>query len=415
MISLAERNDKLMGILFLDLDLFKSVNDTMGHEAGDSLLITIAERLNQIVRKSDMVCRFGGDEFIVMLPLMEDEDQIRTAAEKLMDIFREPVSLRNQEFTVTASCGVAVYPYDGETAEKLIKNADLAMYESKNAGKNRYTLCTPIMKQEITERVELSNDLYRALERDELLLYYQPQVSIETDKIVGVEALIRWDHPKRGIISPGLFIPLAEQTGLIHSIGEWVLKTACSQNKSWQEKGYAPVVIAVNLSVEQFRSMKLIETVSTTLEQTGLDPEYLELEITESIAINEPEYIIDMLQKLREIGVSIAIDDFGTEYSSLSRLKSLPIDKLKMAMEFVQGIDKETKDEAIASVIINLARSLGLKVIAEGVEKENQYRFFKDRVCDEVQGYYFYRPMPAEAMERIMEESMLGISGKTFN
>jgi diguanylate cyclase (GGDEF)-like protein len=405
MVALAEKKDKLMGIMFLDLDLFKSINDTLGHEAGDKLLVTVAERLSRIVRKSDMVCRFGGDEFLVMLPHMEEHGEIKAASERIMEAFKKPIRVGSQEFYVTASCGIAVYPSDGATAEMLIKNADLAMYESKKAGKNRYTFCTPVMKEEVREKVELANDLYKAMERDELFLYYQPQICVKTNRIVGLEALIRWKHPERGIISPGVFIPIAEQTGLIHSIGEWVLKTACTQNKVWQMKGYDPLVMAVNLSVEQFRGTRLIEVVSESLKESGLDSKYLELEITESIAINEPDYIIEVLRKLKSLGVFISIDDFGTQYSSLSRLKELPIDRLKMAMEFVQGIDKGTKDEAIAVVIINLAKSLGLKVIAEGVEAEEQYKFLKDRVCDEVQGYYFYRPMPAEDIEKIMQKT----------
>lgn len=406
MTAIAQRKEMLLGILFLDLDLFKSINDTRGHDAGDMLLKTVAERFCKAVRRSDLVCRFGGDEFLVMLPLMKSQDKIRTATEKIMEIFENTVSVKNQEFHITASCGVAVYPYDGETPEALIKNADLAMYESKNTGKNKYTFCTPIMRQEVTEKVELYNDLQTALERDELILHYQPQVCIETNRIIGLEALIRWNHPQRGIVLPGVFIPIAEQTGLIHRIGEWVLNTAVKKNKEWQDMGFEPMVMSVNLSVEQFKGSSLVAVIEETLNESGLDPKFLELEITESVATREPEYIIGVLHRLKETGVSISIDDFGTEYSSLSRLKELPIDRLKLAMEFVQGIDKGTKDEAIAVVIIDLAKSLGLRVIAEGVEEESQYRFMKKRVCDDVQGYYFYRPMPPEEIEQIFREEM---------
>ena len=402
MIELAKRKEKLIGILFLDLDEFKSINDTMGHDSGDKLLIEVSRRLSKVVRKSDAVCRFGGDEFLVMLPDMDEPDQIKITTEKIMEVFEKPIELKDQEFYVTASCGVAVYPVDGHDSETLIKSADLAMYESKEGGKNRFTFCTPIMKEAVKEKMQLSNDLYRALEHEEFMLYYQPQVNIESGKIIGLEALIRWNHPDRGIISPSVFIPLAEQTGLIHKIGEWVVKTACIQNKIWQSRGFSPLVMAVNLSVEQFRGNKLVEVVSNALIESNLEAKYLELEITESIAIKEPTYIIGILHQLKTLGVSISIDDFGTEYSSLSRLKELPIDRLKMAMEFVQGIDKGSKDEAIAMVIINLAKSLGLKVIAEGVEQEGQLIFLKDRICDEVQGYYFYRPMPADEIEKIM-------------
>ncbi|WP_422485370.1 EAL domain-containing protein [Gudongella sp. DL1XJH-153] len=402
MLKLAKRNERLVGVLFLDLDLFKSINDSLGHEAGDKLLVTIGERLTSLLRESDMACRFGGDEFLIMLPHMKNHENIRKATEKIMRAFEEPVTIDGQDFYVTASSGVAVYPLDGEDSETLVKNADLAMYESKSKGKNRYTFCTPIMKEEIREKVQLSNDLYRALEREELVLYYQPQLSIETGKIIGLEALIRWMHPERGMISPGVFIPMAEQTGLIQSIGDWVIKTASRQNKIWQQEGYDPVAVAVNISVEQFRGSQLVEVVSEALKESKLEPQYLELEITESIAIQEPDYIIGVLERLKSLGVSIAIDDFGTEYSSLSRLKELPVDKLKMAMEFVQGIDKDSKDKAIATVIINLAKSLGLRVIAEGVEKKGQLDFLRDRACDEAQGYYFYRPMPVEEVEKIL-------------
>ncbi len=403
MIELSKRKEKLLGILFLDLDEFKSINDTMGHETGDKLLVTIGKRLLEVVRKADVVCRFGGDEFLVMLPQMDDIHQIETATEKVMGVFQEAIIINDQNLHMTVSCGVAVHPLDGQDAVSLIKSADLAMYESKNSGKNRYSFCTPIMKEAVEEKIQLTNDLYRALEREELMLYYQPQVNIESGNIIGLEALIRWNHPSRGLVSPGQFIPLAEETGLIHKIGAWVLKTACMQNKAWQAKGYTPVIMAVNLSVEQFRDSRLVGIISEALVESELEPRYLELEITEGIAIRESSQIIGLLHQIKALGVYISIDDFGTEYSSLSRLKELPIDRLKMAKEFVQGIDKGTKDEAIALVIINLAKSLGLKVIAEGVEEEGQFAFLKDRVCDEVQGFYFYRPMPAEDIEEIMK------------
>lgn len=311
-------------------------------------------------------------------------------------------SINEQSFYVTTSYDIAVYSTDELDLETFIKSTDLTMNEPKEGGKKRFMFYNPIMKEAFRDKMQLLNDLYRALEREELILYYQPQVNIKTDEIIGLEALIRWNHPEKGIVLPGIFIPLAEQIGLIHAIGEWVIKTACKQNKAWKAKGFVPVVMAVNLSVEQFRSSKLFEVVSEALMENELDSRYLELEITESIAIKEIEYIIGTLHQLKALGVSISIDDFGTEYSSLSRLKELPIDRLKIAMEFVQGIDKGTKDKAIAMFIINLAKSLGLRVIAEGVEVESQLAFLKDCGCDEVQGYYFYHPMPADEIEKIM-------------
>lgn len=402
MIQIERRKDELIGVLFFDLDDFKSVNDTMGHDSGDQLLKEISNRLSCLTRKMDTVCRFGGDEFLVMLPMMGSIEEIITTTEKVMKTFEAPVRIKEQEFFITASCGVAIYPLDGTTSEMLIKSADMAMYEAKGNGKNAYAFCTPVMKESVMKKMKLTNDLYHAVEQEEFILHYQPQIHIESGRIIGLEALIRWQHPERGLLSPCVFIPLAEQTGLIHKIGEWVLNTACKQNKEWQNKGFTPVLMAVNLSVEQFRGNGFIEVIEKALEKSGLDPSYLELEITESVAIKEPNYIVKILQQMKALGVSISIDDFGTEYSSLSRLKELPVDRLKIAMEFVRGIDTGEKDEAIAMVIINLAKNLGLKVIAEGVEKESQLNFLKSRVCDDVQGYYFYHPMPADEIEKIM-------------
>jgi EAL domain-containing protein (putative c-di-GMP-specific phosphodiesterase class I) len=321
-----------------------------------------------------------------------------------MGAFNRPMYVGEHEFFITASAGIAIYPDDGRDSNTLKKNADLAMYEAKELGKNQAAFCTAGLKEDVERRVQLSNLLYRALENRELVLYYQPLVDIATKKIIGVEALLRWDHPELGMISPGVFIPLAEQTGLINPIGRWVLETACRQNKAWQDAGLAPLRLAVNLSVEQFHDPNLVEIVGETLNDTGLEAQYLELEITESIAIRETGYICQILQKLKTLGVLIAIDDFGTKYSSLARIKQLPIDRIKMAMEFVHGISVSEKDEAIAKVIINLASNLGLKVIAEGVETESQFEFLKSRVCDEVQGYYFYRPMPAADLERLLRK-----------
>ncbi|MBC8005402.1 MAG: EAL domain-containing protein [Verrucomicrobia bacterium] len=401
-IHLARRSEKLIGVLFIDLDSFKAVNDTMGHKGGDDLLKQVAKKLTHLVRQYDTVSRFGGDEFLIMIPQFTSIEDIQKVAQAIMKAFYTPMTVNDQEFYITASTGIAIYPVDGEDADTLIKNADMAMYASKDGGKNQYTLCTPVMKEDILKKMQMTNSLYRALDRNELVLYYQPQINIATKEIIGLEALIRWKHPHLGMISPATFIPLAEQTGLINPIGQWVLQTACRQNKSWQDMGFAPIRIAVNLSVEQFRSPNLAGIVSSTLRETGLPPEYLELEITESIAIKEANYIIHMLNDLKSIGVTISIDDFGTEYSSLSRLKELPIDRIKMAMQFVQGISTNNKDEAIIEVIIHLAKSLGLKIIAEGVETELQVAFLAQAACDEIQGYYYYKPMLAEEVELIL-------------
>ncbi|SMP57853.1 EAL domain-containing protein [Anoxynatronum buryatiense] len=405
-IAKAAQTGKRIGLLFLDLDSFKSVNDTMGHEGGDQLLVQAAGNMSRKIREQDTLCRFGGDEFLILFPEMETRQQIQTMAENIMEVFGDPIQVKEQEFFVTASGGIAVYPEDGTDAESLIKNADLAMYHAKDQGKNQVAGCTPTMKQGIEDKTQLTSQLYRAIERQELVLYYQPQININTGQMVGVEALVRWQHPEKGLIPPGVFIPLAEQTGLINAIGRWVLETASRQNKAWQNLGLPLVTMAVNLSVEQFRNPRLVEMVYQVLQETGLSSACLELEITESIAIKETTYPIALLQQLKHLGVTISIDDFGTEYSSLSRIKELPVDRLKIAMEFVHGIDKGGKDQAIARSIIHLAKSLGLSVIAEGVETLQQLQFLKEQQCDDVQGFHFYKPMPAPQIEALLRKEM---------
>ncbi len=401
-IHLAKRTEKLIGVFFIDIDSFKSINDTLGHESGDELLKQVAERLSNTVRKHDTVSRFGGDEFLIMFNNISSIGDITYLADKIMESFKAPIIIKEQEFFITASIGISTFPQDGEDAESLLKNADMAMYISKEQGKNTYTLSTPILKDDILKKIKLTNHLYRALENNELEIYYQPQIDLYTKKIIGLEALLRWNHPEIGRISPQVFIPLAEQTGLINSIGEWVLRTACTQNVAWQTQGFEPLRMAVNLSAEQFKSNSLITKVKDILIETALDPKYLELEITESIAVKGHTNIIQMLNQLKELGVSISIDDFGTEYSSLHRLKMLPIDRIKMDMNFVQSISKSSKDDAIVRIIIQLAQSLELKVIAEGVETKSQLDFLSNQICDEIQGYYYYKPMPAVEIEKIL-------------
>ncbi len=403
-IELAEKEDKAVSIVFVDLDNFKSVNDTMGHKGGDSLLGEVAKELVAKLRDRDIVARFGGDEFMIMVDSLDDRDNIIKVADKIMSIFSKPFNIEGQEFFVKASAGIATFPIDGEDSETLIKNADNAMYAAKYKGKNGYSLCTSEMKDEVQKNMRLSNDLHYAIERDELVLYYQPQVNLSNKEITGLEALIRWKHPEFGMVSPGVFIPLAEKNGLIHIIGEWVIKTACRQNKKLQDMGLAYIDMAVNLSSVQFTDDQIVEKIKRALIETELDPKYLELEITESIAINETGSLVETLEKLQELGVSIAIDDFGTEYSSLSRLKNLPIDRIKVDMEFIRGIGENQKDEAITVIIINLAKSLGLNVLAEGVETSPQLDFLNKKMCDYVQGYYYYRPMPADDLEELLEK-----------
>lgn len=397
----AEKTQKMIGAVFLDLDAFKSVNDTLGHDQGDRLLIEVSKALTKAVRDRDTVARFGGDEFILMLNQLSSKDELVRIMDRLMDVIQKPVTLAEQEFFVSVSAGVAVYPQDGNEPEILLKNADLAMFKAKCTGKSRYVLCTQEMKNEILEKAQLTNLLYNALEKNQFILHYQPQVDISTRTIVGLEALIRWDLPERGIISPAAFIPLAEQTGLIYAIGEWVMREACIQNRRWRDMGYSDLRMAVNVSVQQLRNSRFIQTVEDTLRETGLPARYLELEITESVTNGNTDNIVAVLHRLKALGVSISIDDFGTEYSSLSRLKFLPVDRIKIDMQFVQGIERSDKDRAISKVIINLARSLRLKVIAEGVETASQLDFLSRGMCDEIQGYYYYKPMPAEEVEGV--------------
>lgn len=400
-IALSKGTQKLIGVMFIDLDLFKSVNDTIGHEGGDQLLREVAQRLSGAIRKSDTLSRFGGDEFLIIINQIQREEDLHKISQTIISLFEEPFLVHHHEFFITASAGVAFYPIDGDDTSTLIKYADIALYRAKEQGKNQYMLCSATMKDEVAQQIRLTNQLYRALDRNEFILHYQPQVDIQSGKVIGLEALIRWQHPELGIISPSLFIPLAEQTGLITSIGEWVLRTACAQNKAWQDKGLPPIPVAVNLSVQQFKTTDLVKLVNDILLETGLSPQYLELEITESIAIKESTAIISILNELKALGLTIAIDDFGTEYSSLSRVKQLPIDRIKMAIQFVRGIGKNQKDEAIANVIIRLAKNLDVKIIAEGVETQEQLEFLTAECCDEVQGYYFYTPMPPEEINTI--------------
>lgn len=403
-IQLASRNNTNIAVLFLDVDSFKSINDTMGHEGGDILIQNIAHKLAGSLRAKDIIARFGGDEFLILIDHFKGVEELTAIVDQTMALFNEPIILNDQEIFITASVGIAMYPRDGENTETLIKHADTAMYTAKEKGKNQYAFCSTDMKELVQYRASLSNKLYRALERNELQVYYQPQIDVQTEKIIGLEALMRWQIPDRGMVSPMEFIPLAEQTGLIIPIGNWILETACRQIVEWKQMGLGDLRIAVNLSVVQLRNPGFVKQVERILEQTGIHPSYLELEITESATTKEADYIIRVLNELKALGVMISIDDFGTEYSSLNRLKMLPIDKIKMDIQFVRGIDKSPKDQAITLIIMNLAKSLDLKLIAEGVESSSQLNFLKNRMCDEVQGFYYYKPMPAAEIVKILQE-----------
>ncbi len=402
-IKLAKRMAKFAAVLFLDIDGFKMINDSMGHQAGDMLLVEVSKRLKAMLRESDIIARLGGDEFVILIEDIADVQAIEIIANKVLEIFREPFVLDHQECFISTSIGVAVYPIDGENSEALIKNADIAMYHAKEKGKNQYVLCSQSIKNRVLETMKMSNHLFHALERKEFEVYYQPQINCGTNLIVGAEALIRWNHPELGMVMPGMFIPIAEQTGLILPIGEWVLRTACIQAKVWQNAGYPRIRMGVNLSIRQFQNHDITGEVRTILDEAGLNPEYLELEITESIAVHEKDYVRDALFTLRDMGIHISIDDFGIEYSSMNHLKQLPVDRIKIPLPFVQGIEENSKDEAITKSIIVLAKSLGLKITAEGVETKAQYEFLTQRMCDEIQGYYHFKPMSADDFENLLK------------
>jgi len=400
----AEEQDQMLSVLFLDLDRFKIINDSMGHGFGDLMLQSVAQRLTACVREFDTVARMGGDEFTLLLPNIGTMETTTRIADQVLETFKEPLKIDGHELHITPSIGISVYPNDGQDAVTLMKNADTAMYRAKEQGKNNYQLYTPLMNTQVFKRLELERELRKALEREEFVLFYQPQISSSTGKIIGMEALIRWQHPERGLLSPFHFIPLAEETGLIVPIGEWVLRAACRQNKAWQDAGLPPLHVAVNLSMIQFQQKDLIETVVRVLQETGLHPQYLELEITESIAMHNTDYVIGKLNELVNLGVQISIDDFGTGFSSLNYLKKFPINKLKIDRSFITDITSDSDDALIVTAIIAMAHSLKLNVIVEGVETEAQRSYLPTLGCDEMQGYLFSAPVPPREFMKMLEE-----------
>lgn len=398
----ARRNEQMLAVMFLDLDQFKVVNDTAGHVEGDKLLQSVSQQLNSVLREGDTVARVGGDEFILLLPKIEQLADATEIAERVLTAVGRTRVIVGHEFNISTSIGITLFPTDGDDAETLLTNADIAMYQAKELGKNNFQFFTPVMNTRIQNRLALENDLRHGLERGEFVVYYQPQLNISTGQIVGVEALVRWQHPERGLVLPMEFIPVAEETGLIVPLGEWVLHAACAQIRSWQEAGLPPLRVAVNLSAREFQQGNLIEAVAGVLEETGLAPKFLQLEITEGISIQDVDFTIKVLGELKEMGVQIAIDDFGTGYSALSYLSRFPIDVVKIDRSFVCDLTIDATDAEIATTIIVMAHNLGLEVIAEGVETEEQLAFLKQRRCDEMQGYLFSKPVPAEKLEEIL-------------
>lgn len=400
----AGRSHQKLAVFFCDLDRFKDINDSLGHTIGDTLLKSVAERIRRCVRDGDTVARFGGDEFTLMIPKIENVEDAAKIAQKIIETLKIPFFISDRELFVTTSIGVSIFPIDGGDPETLVRNADTAMYRAKDQGRDNYQLYAPAMNARALERLALENMLRKALSNDELVLFYQPKIDARTGAITGVEALIRWNHPERGLVSPAHFISLAEASGLIVPIGEWVLRTACKQIKQWQRKFDHGISVSVNLSARQFQQPDLIEMIRSSVEESKIDPGSLELEITESNAMQNAENTIYLLRELKSIGVRISMDDFGTGYSSLNYLKRFPIDILKLDQMFVKDVPGDRSDGAIVSAVIQLAHNLDLQVVAEGVERQEQLDFLTRQGCDTIQGYFFSVPLPAEQLETYMLE-----------
>jgi diguanylate cyclase (GGDEF)-like protein/PAS domain S-box-containing protein len=394
----SKQNKCQFALLFLDLDRFKAINDTMGHEVGDQVLIEIAERLKACVEENDIISRYGGDEFSVLLP-ESGEQRASQVAYQILTKLSLPLTFQHHEILVTPSIGISLFPSHGENFDRLIKNADLAMYHAKSLGRNNFQFFDEELNKKAQYELELEINLRKALEQNQLVLFYQPQVNLETNSVYGAEALMRWVHPEKGIIPPADFIPIAEETGLIIPMGEWAIRTACQENKKWQLAGFSPIIVSVNISAKQFFQSNLVEIVKSALTETGLEPDFLELEITESITM-DVERSISTLLELKKLGVKISIDDFGTGYSSLNYLRRLPIDKLKIDQSFIRECPHDINSNTIVRTIIVMAHLLKLQVKAEGVEKEEQVSFLLGQGCKEAQGYLFSKPIPVSEFER---------------
>jgi diguanylate cyclase (GGDEF)-like protein len=409
-IEAARRHRRQFAVLFIDLDRFKIINDSLGHEAGDILLVEIANRLRHNLRSSDIVARLGGDEFVVMLEQAARREDIEVLTRKLLSVVSEPIQLSGHECHTTASIGVAMFPADGSDVHTLTKNADMAMYLVKEDGKNDFRFFTKQVKMQSIERLTLETSLRHALDRNEFSLHYQPKVDLATRQITGVEALLRWTHPERGMLPPAQFIPLAEETGLIVPIGCWVLKEACAQNMAWQRRGLRPVSMAVNLSPRQFVDENLLHDIDEALAASGMSPVLLQLEVTESMVMRNVSRAVKVLDAIQSRGIRLAIDDFGTGYSSMSLMKQFPIDTIKIDRSFVRDLPKDSEDQAITQAIISMGKALGMTVIAEGVETAEQETFLRNHACDEMQGYLFSKPVPPEQLAELLRSGPLLVS-----
>lgn len=404
----AQRKGLMVAVFFLDLDNFKTINDTMGHSSGDKLLMKVGEELRLKLRRCDTIARLGGDEFIILQTNIRDLKEVYRFASRLLETFKRPWNLNEREFYVTSSIGISIYPDDGTDLQELMKNADAAMYHAKEAGKNNFKVYTQELNLHIMRRMEIENQLRKAAERNEFVLYYQPQIELVTGNVISVEALLRWSNPIIGWILPESFIHVAEEIGLINNIGEWVLRTACRQLSDWRSKGFSDLKVSVNLSVRQFQQPNLVKLVTEIAEETGIKPEWLELEVTESLAMQNLDHTITVLEKFKEMGIGVSLDDFGKGYSSLNYLKIMPINNLKIDKTFIHGIASNSKQAKIAKSLISLAHNMSLTVTAEGVENTAQLDFLIKEGCDIVQGYLFSRPKPADKLDLNTYEAFLG-------
>ncbi|WP_172825451.1 GGDEF and EAL domain-containing protein [Geobacter sp. DSM 9736] len=398
----AKRFDEKLAVLFIDLDNFKGINDTKGHAIGDKLLTAVGKRLVKCVRSNDTVARLGGDEFVIVASDIQQEQDVTHIGQKILDMLGEPLEIEGNELFTSASIGIALFPLDGQTVGKLLKNADTAMYAAKESGRNNYKFFSREMNRKAVERMEIETSLRRALDKEEFYLLYQPQVNVRTGSITGVEALLRWNHPERGLLLPDKFIPVAEDTGLIIQIGEWVIRTACRQLKEWHDQGLGPLRLALNISGKQFKESNFGKMLEGVIKEVGIKPQNVELELTESVLMANAAHTVKMLKRIKNTGVTLAIDDFGTGYCSLAYLKNFPIARLKIDKTFISEVTTTKSDALITEAIVALSRTLGLQVIAEGVENIEQMHFLASRDCHEMQGYLFSKPKLADEIDMLL-------------
>ncbi len=398
----AHNNNKMLAVMFLDLDRFKTINDTLGHAIGDLLLKSVVKRLQNCVREQDFISRWGGDEFTLLLPEISCREDATAIAQRILEILKPSFNLEGHYLHITISIGIAVFPDDGENADTLLKNADAALYRVKEQGRNDYQHYTLTLNSQAYKLLSLENDLHYALDKQEFTLYYQPIIEVATGKIVKMEALLRWQHPELGLVPPNLFIPIAEENGLIIAIGEWVLQTACAQNQTWQEMGLSPLIVSVNLSARQFRNYNLVATVAKILQETSLNPRWLELEITETTTMQNTDVAKQILLDLNQMGISLSMDDFGTEYSSLNYLKEFPFNTLKIDRSFIKDLSANSKNLAIINAITILGRGLNLQIVAEGIESEQLKNLLETLHCDYMQGYFFSPPVTVAEATNLM-------------